>query len=87
MVCRCQFIALFDAGPAAITVGSSVSVSFVNLSFSGCDAVQVWERVNPVRCVVMLLRNMAGAAVVKVLRFFCAECPCCLPLSGFFFQL
>ena len=71
VVCLCQFIALFDAGPAAITVGSSVSVcyAFVNLSLPGCDAVQVWERVNPVRCVVMLLRNMAGAVVVEVLRF------------------
>ena len=54
-------------------VGSSVSVcyAFVNLSLPGCDAVQVWERVNPVRCAVMLLRDMAGAGVVKVLRFLC----------------
>ena len=28
----------------------------------------VWERVNHVRCAVMLLRDMAGAGVVKLLR-------------------
>ena len=65
-ICR-----VFDAGSAAIMVGRSVSVcyAFVNLSLPGCDAVQVWERVNPVRCAVMLLRGMAGAGVVKFYVF------------------
>ena len=53
------------------------------LSLSGFDVVQVWKRVNPVRRVVTLLRDMAGAGEVKFLRV-CAECPCCLLLSGFF---
>ena len=75
----------FDAVSAAIMVGRSVFVcsAFVNLSLSGFDAVQVWKRVNPVRRVVTLLRDMAGAGEVKFIRV-CAECPCCLLLSGFF---
>ena len=74
-----------DAVSAAIMVGRSVFVffAFVSLSLSGFDAVQVWKRVNPVRRVVTLLRNMAGAGEVKFLRV-CAERPCCLLLSGFF---
>ena len=53
-------------------VGRSVFVcsAFVNLSLSGCDAVQVWERV-----------NMAGAGEVSF-YVFRAECPCCLFLCG-----
>ena len=59
---------------AAVMIGRSVFVCsvLVNLSLSGCGAVQVRERV-----------NMAGAGEVKFLRV-CAECPCCLLLSGFF---
>ena len=70
--CLRQFVALCDAGSAAIMVGRSVFVcsAFVNLSLSGCDAVRGWERV-----------DMAGAGEVSFLRV-CAECPCCLLLSG-----
>ena len=51
-----QFVALWDAVSAAIMVGRSVFVcsAFVNLSLSGCDAVQRWERV-----------DMAGAGEVS----------------------
>ena len=59
----------FDAVSAAIMVERSVFVcsAFVNLSLSGFDAVQVWERVNPVRCVVMLLRGVTFFSVPNVL--------------------
>ena len=55
------FVALSDAVSAAIVVGRSVFVcsAFVNFSLSGCDAVQVWERV-----------NMAGAGEVKFFTCF-----------------
>ena len=58
MFCLRQFVALWDAVSAAIMVGRSVFVcsAFVNLSLSGCDAVQGWERV-----------DMAGAGEVSVL--------------------
>ena len=74
-----------DAVSAAIRVGRSVFVcfAFVSLSLSGFGAVQVWKRVNPVRRVVTLLRNMAGTCEVIFVRV-CAERPCCLLLSGFF---
>ena len=74
-----------DAVSAAIMVGRSVFVcsAFVYLSLSGLDTVQVWKRVNPVRRVVTLLRNMAVQVRSSFLRV-CAECPCCLLLSGFF---
>ena len=94
-----SFCRVFDAVSAVVMVGRSVSVcpafatlsiylsrvssdngwkiricvfAFVDLSLYGCGAVQVRERV-----------NMAGAGEVKFLRG-CAECPCCLLLSGFF---
>ena len=76
MFCLRQFVALWDAVSAAVTFGRSVFVCsvLVNLSLSGCGAVQVWERV-----------NMAGAGEVK---FFTRLCRVSL-LSAFerFFRL
>ena len=61
MFCLRQFVALWDAVSAAIMIGRSVFVCsvLVNLSLSGCGAVQVRERV-----------NMAGAGEVIVLYAF-----------------
>ena len=87
-VCFClrQFVALRIGCRVSSDKGWKIRIcvfAFVSLSLSGFGAVQVWKRVNPVRRVVTLLRNMAGAGEVSFLRV-CAERPCCLLLSGFF---